>query len=316
MHKICHDFKSPNQEVTVATALPNMQHDFDQTVRALRAQIDERLDQWLPQTPLPDVLAAAMREGTLAPGKRVRPLLLMLALKDLQDDQATAVGLDLACALEMVHAASLFLDDLPCMDNAEMRRGRPTIHRQYGEDAAVLGSVALLSQAFNIAASTQGIAADIRNQLVQLLAQATGSQGLSRGQFQDLREGKHARPLEAIAHSNCLKTCPLFTAAVGFAALLAGASVACRHHLDGFATELGQAFQLLDDLADGLSPQQSGKDAGKDRGKSTVIALLGRDAARQRIEAHLACAEQHLIGAGIGSGHLAQLLDYFCARPH
>ncbi len=316
MYKICHDFKSPTQEVTVATALPDMQHVFDQTISALRTQIDDRLDAWLPQTPLPDVLAAAMRDGTLAPGKRIRPLLLMLALKDLQDEAATSVGLDLACALEMVHAASLFLDDLPCMDNAEMRRGRPTIHRQYGEDVAVLGSVALLSHAFNIAASTQGITAEVRIQLVQLLAQATGSQGLSRGQLHDLREGKHARPLEAITQTNCLKTCPLFTAAVGFAALLAGANATCTYHLNAYATELGQAFQLLDDLADGLSAQQIGKDSGKDSGKSTVIALLGRDAARQRIDAHLASAGRHLVDAGIGGGQLAQLLGYFCSRPH
>ncbi|AHL77096.1 geranylgeranyl pyrophosphate synthase [Stutzerimonas stutzeri] len=299
----------------MASALPNTQHDFDQTVRALRAQIDERLNEWLPQTPPSDVLGTAMREGTLASGKRTRPLLLMLALKDLQDEPAVAVGLDLACALEMVHAASLFLDDMPCMDNAELRRGRPTIHRQYGEDAAVLGSVALLSHAFSIVASPQDIAADIRNQLVRLLAQATGSQGLSRGQFHDLREGKQARPLEAITQTNCLKTCPLFTAAVEFAALLAGASATRTYHLSGFANELGQAFQLLDDLADQLSPQQIGKDAGKDAGKSTVVALLGRDAASQRIEDHLACAENHLIAAGIGDGHLARFIEYFCARP-
>jgi geranylgeranyl diphosphate synthase type II len=308
-------FKNPKQEVTVPIALPNMQHDFELTVRALRAQVDERLDGWLPQTSSPDVLSAAMREGTLAPGKRIRPLLLLLALKDLRDEPPTDAGLNLACALEMVHAASLFLDDMPCMDNAELRRGRPTIHRQYGEDVAVLGSVALLSHAFSIVASAHGIAPEIRNQLVRLLAHATGSQGLSRGQFHDLREGQGARPLEAIVHTNRLKTCPLFTAAVEFAALLAAASVSCTDHLNGFATELGQAFQLLDDLADGLSPQQIGKDVGKDTGKSTVVALLGPDAVRQQIEEHLARAEQHLIDAGIGNGHLAQLLEYFCARP-
>ncbi|WP_407292974.1 polyprenyl synthetase family protein [Stutzerimonas zhaodongensis] len=301
----------------MAIALPDTQLDFEGTVSKLRAQVDERLGQWLPLAPPQDAIATAMREGTLAPGKRVRPLLLLLTLKDLQQETTAAnAGLDLACALEMVHAASLFLDDMPCMDNAELRRGRPTIHRQFGEDVAVLGSVALLSHAFSIAASAASIDASKRNQLVCLLSHATGAQGLVRGQFHDLREGQRARPLEAIAHTNRLKTCPLFTAAAESAALLADASASCTRHLNGFATELGLAFQLLDDLADGLSPQQIGKDSGKDAGKSTVVALLGPEAARQHVEEHLARAEQHLIDAGIGDGHLAQLLEYFCARPH
>ncbi|WP_417791560.1 polyprenyl synthetase family protein [Stutzerimonas xanthomarina] len=301
----------------MAIALPDTQLDFGQTVSTLRAQVDERLDQWLPLAPVQDAIASAMREGTLAPGKRIRPLLLLLTLKDLQrDTMVPRAGLDLACALEMVHAASLILDDMPCMDNAELRRGRPTIHRQFGEDVAVLGSVALLSQAFSIAASTAGTDASTGNQLVRLLSQATGAQGLVRGQFHDLREGQRARPLEAIAHTNRLKTCPLFTCAVEFAALLADTDASRMRHLKGFATELGLAFQLLDDLSDGLSTQQIGKDSGKDVGKSTVVALLGPDAARQHVEDHLARAEQHLIDAGIGGGHLAQLLEYFCARPY
>ena len=300
----------------MATAMPSTQPDFEQRLSALRAQVDTRLDLWLPQCPPQDLIGTAMRNGTLAPGKRVRPLLLLLALKDLRPNSDDNAAFDLACALEMVHAASLFLDDMPCMDNAELRRGQPTIHRQYGEDVAVLGSVALLSQAFSIVASPVEIPASTRNQLVCLLAQATGAQGLVRGQYHDLREGQRARPLEAIAHTNRLKTCPLFTAAVEFAALLAEASASCTRHLNGFATELGLAFQLLDDLADGLSAQQIGKDAGKDAGKSTVVALLGPEAARQHVKEHLARAEQHLIDAGIGDGHLAQLLEYFSARPH
>jgi len=299
----------------MAIAVPNTQHDFEQSIRTLRAQVDERLDHWLTAAPAEDVIGTAMRDGTLAPGKRIRPLLLLFTLRDLQGGSVSDTGLDLACALEMVHAASLFLDDLPCMDNAELRRGRPTIHRQFGEDVAVLGSVALLSQAFSIAASSPDVPAPVRSQLVRILAQATGAQGLVRGQFHDLREGQRARPLDAIARTNRLKTCPLFTAAVEFAALITGASANCTRHLNGFATELGLAFQLLDDLADGLSPQQIGKDTGKDAGKSTVVSLLGPEAARQHVEEHLARAEQHLINAGVGDGCLAQLLERFCGTP-
>lgn len=300
----------------MATVMPSSQPDYQQTLSTLRAQVDERLEQWLPACPSQDLIGTAMRNGTLAPGKRVRPLLLLLALEDLQPARDKNAVLDLACALEMVHAASLFLDDMPCMDNAELRRGQPTIHRQFGEDVAVLGSVALLSQAFSIAASQADIPPAVRNQLVGLLARATGAEGLVRGQYHDLREGQHARPLEAIAHTNRLKTCPLFTCAVEFAALLTAADASRTRHLNGFATELGLAFQLLDDLADGLGSQQSGKDVGKDQGKSTVVALLGPEAARQQVADHLARADRHLLDAGIGDGHLAQLLAHFCPTPH
>ncbi|TCD22717.1 polyprenyl synthetase family protein [Pseudomonas sp. IC_126] len=299
----------------MATVMPNSQFDLERTLSALRAQVNDRLAIWLPHCPLEDAIGTAMRAGSLAPGKRIRPLLLLLALKDLQHEGSVESALDLGCALEMVHAASLFLDDMPCMDNAELRRGQPTIHRQFGEDVAVLGSVALLSQAFGIAASVEGIDPATRNRLVRLLATATGAQGLVRGQYHDLREGLRNRPLEAIAHSNRLKTCPLFTAAVEFAALLGGASDSCTRHLNGFATELGMAFQLLDDLADGLSPQHSGKDAGKDHGKSTMVTLLGPEVARQHVERHLTRAGQHLIDADIGDGYLARLLDYIDVWP-
>lgn len=300
----------------MATVMLDKRLDFERTLGALRAQVDDRLSQWLPRCPPQDVIGVAMRDGTLAPGKRIRPLLLLLTLKDLHQDGLHDVALDLACALEMLHAASLILDDMPCMDNAELRRGRPTIHRQFGEDVAVLGSVALLSQAFSIAASAEGIDPATRNRLVRLLATSTGAQGLVQGQFHDLREGRQSRPLEAITHTNRLKTCPLFTAAVELAALLSGASTSCARHLTGFATELGLAFQLLDDLADGLSPQHSGKDAGKDRGKSTLVTLLGPEAARRQVDLHITHAGQHLTDADIADGHLARALEYFCTRCH
>ncbi|MCQ4306947.1 polyprenyl synthetase family protein [Pseudomonas stutzeri] len=300
----------------MATVLPSTQLDFELTLGTLRRQVDDRLSLWLPQCPPQDAIGTVMRDGTLAPGKRIRPLLLLLALKDLRPEYRLEPALDLGCALEMVHAASLFLDDMPCMDNAELRRGQPTIHLRFGEDVAVLGSVALLSHAFGIAASVEDIDHATRNRLVCLLTQATGAQGLVRGQYQDLHEGRGPRPLEAVAQANRLKTCPLFTAAVEFAALLGGASNHCTRHLNGFATELGMAFQLLDDLADGHSPQQSGKDAGKDEGKSTVVTLLGPEAARKHVEQHLAHAAQHLTDAGIGDGHLATLLGYFRDRSH
>ena len=261
-------------------------------LRALRDALHRRLDQLLPAGGERDRVSAAMREGALAPGKRIRPLLLMLAACDLGCDKNHPGLLDLACAVEMVHAASLVLDDIPCMDNAALRRGRPTIHRQFGQDVAILAAVALLSNAFGVVAAAEGLSDACRAQAVAELSAAVGLQGLVQGQFRDLNEGNVARSEEAIADTNELKTSMLFRATLQMAALAADASPEIRQKLGFFARDLGQAFQLLDDLADGHSG--TGKDLNKDEGKSTLVALLGAEAVQQRLHAHLHSADQHL----------------------
>jgi len=261
-------------------------------LRALRDALHRRLDQLLPAGGERDRVSAAMREGALAPGKRIRPLLLMLAACDLGCDKNHPGLLDLACAVEMVHAASLVLDDIPCMDNAALRRGRPTIHRQFGQDVAILAAVALLSNAFGVVAAAEGLSDACRAQAVAELSAAVGLQGLVQGQFRDLNEGNVARSEEAIADTNELKTSMLFSATLQMAALAADASPEIRQKLGFFARDLGQAFQLLDDLADGHSG--TGKDLNKDEGKSTLVALLGAEAVQQRLHAHLHSADQHL----------------------
>jgi len=273
----------------------------------LRRQVDERLAMRLPRPESElDKVTLALREGTLAPGKRIRPLLLLLALGDLGVDPD--IGLDPACALEMIHAASLFLDDMPCMDNASLRRGQPTIHLRFGEDVAVLASVALLSHAYGITATAPRLTPRQRNDAVATLARAVGAQGLVRGQFRDLHGAQEARQLDAVIATNQLKTGSLFTAALEVAALLAGAERTRTRHMQGFANELGLAFQLLDDIADGLTPEQTGKDCQQDRAKATVVSLLGQQAAEQQLATHREAALSHLDAAGLGDGELAALM--------
>jgi len=273
----------------------------------LRRQVDVRLAMRLPRPESElDKVTLALREGTLAPGKRLRPLLLLLALGDLGIDPD--VGLDPACALEMIHAASLFLDDMPCMDNASLRRGQPTIHLRFGEDVAVLASVALLSHAYGITATAPRLTPRQRNDAVATLARAVGAQGLVRGQFRDLHDAEEAQQLDAVIATNQLKTGSLFTAALEVAALLAGADRARTRDLQGFACELGLAFQLLDDIADGLTPEQTGKDCQQDGAKATVVSLLGQHAAHQQLTAHREAALAHLDAAGLGDGELAALM--------
>ena len=268
--------------------------DFTQTLASLRRQIDERLAELLPPPhDAHDLIGAALHEGVLAPGKRIRPLLLLLVGRSL--GQKSGALLDLGCAVEMVHAASLFLDDMPCMDNARLRRGRLAVHARYGEDIAMLGAVALLAHACSIAASVDGMPGELRAQLVMVLCDAVGVRGLVRGQYRDLREGSASRLAEDIATTNEQKTGSLFSAGFEMAALSAGAGDATRAALRTAATELGHAFQLRDDIEDcAKTPAIFSKDRNKDAGKSTMVALLGLQAVEQRLAGHLAQAEAQL----------------------
>jgi len=298
---------------TSVAALPA---DFARLLDRLREQVNARLAELVPAPrAASDLMGAALHEGVLAPGKRIRALLMLLVGRSL--GQPSAALLELACAVEMVHAASLFLDDLPCMDNARLRRGRPALHARYGEDVAVLGAVALLAQACGIAASAQGLPGERRAQLVTVLCDAVGLQGLVRGQYRDLREGAAARRAQDVASTNAQKTGSLFSAALEMAALDAGASDAVRAALRAAALELGHAFQLRDDLHDGAkTPASLGKDCQQDTGKSTLVALLGQQAAEQRLAEHLDSAQTHLRRALPGDDSVLLLVRAaFAAQP-
>ncbi len=264
---------------------------FTEHLARLRVALEHRLDVLLPPASSErDLVLTAMRESALAPGKRMRPLLLMLTAEGLGACEQPA--LELGCAVEMVHAASLVLDDMPCMDNARLRRGRPTTHLTFGEDVAILAAIALLSRAFALVASIDSVPAAVRAQLVTLLANAIGTQGLVKGQFQDLREGVQPRTADEIAATNTLKTGVLFSAIMDMACLIGDATPQVRGALQAFALELGQAFQLYDDLCD--HDPGSGKDQGKDDGKSTFMALCGEAKVRERLKGHLQRAQQQL----------------------
>lgn len=284
---------------------------FTQQLTQMRATVESRLDTLLPAASHErDLVATAMRHGALAPGKRMRPILLMLASNGLGgDDQA---ALDLGCAVEMVHAASLVLDDMPCMDNAQMRRGKVTTHLAFGEDVAILAAVSLLSRAFGVVATIQGVLPQVRTQLVAIMANAIGAHGLACGQLQDLREGVHPRTADEIAATNNLKTGVLFSAIMDMAYLISGAAAFVRPVLQNFAMELGQAFQLYDDLQDHCP--DSAKDQGKDEGKSTFVALCGEAEVRRRLQLHLSRAQGCLENAYAHDDPISRYLHLVFAK--
>jgi geranylgeranyl diphosphate synthase type II len=280
----------------------------------IRGQIESRIRYVLDgDGSAQDPLTAAMHAAVLSPGKRMRPLLLMLVARDLGCHSPAL--LDAACTVELVHAASLILDDMPCMDNAKFRRGRPALHIQFGENVAILAAVGLLSRAFHILANAADIFPIARTRLIGALAETIGTQGLVRGQFQDLHGGKQRLP-EDIATTNQLKTGVLLGLSVEMAAIIAQVDERVFQSLRAFAIAAGHAFQIRDDMQDtlGNSISVTGKDVGLDVGKATLGATLGMENAYGRLADYLRDADRHLTAA-IGSKQSTTrclVIDLFC----
>ena len=275
---------------------------FLQRVEALRAGVDRRLAELAP--PLgsaPDRLVEAVRYSLLAPGKRFRPIVTLLAAAEF--GAAEGAALDLGCALEMIHAASLILDDLPSMDDAGLRRGLPTIHRAFDEATAILAGVGLLNHAYAVIAADQGLPARLRAELAGRAAQAVGFSGLIAGQARDLFDRDQLRDPSVLERLNHEKTGVLIVAAAQGGGIVAGAPDEAIEALGAFARHIGLAFQIRDDLIDAqASPEAAGKDVGKDAAMATVVSTLGPAGARQAMEEHLAKASDAL--AAIGRGEL------------
>ena len=278
---------------------------FLHSVEGLRLHVDRRLAELIPPpSEEPGRLGEAAHYALLAPGKRFRPLLTLLAAEAFGAPIARA--LDVACAMEMVHAASLVLDDLPSMDDARLRRGRPTTHRVYGEADAILASVGLLTRAFGVIGAAEGLTPEDRAALVVSLAEAVGFSGLVAGQALDLAERNTPRTVAELDALNHRKTGVLMMAAAEAGARIGAASPDARRELGEFARRVGLAFQIRDDLIDvEEGGEHVGKDVGKDAGMTTFVSAIGPRAAAAAIQVHLDAADAALARAGC-DGRLGQ----------
>lgn len=278
----------PHTDTTYASASP----------AELNRLVQARLVELVPADD--SLLSIAAREALLGPGKRVRPLLAMMAAAHVGGTVEDA--LDYGCAIEMVHAASLVLDDLPCMDDAALRRGQPTLHRRRGEDAAVLAAVALLNQSTRVILQTP-LRTEDRLAAIDLLTRAVGFEGLAQGQMRDLRDAPGDRDAAGLRQINDLKTSALFIAAVQGGARLGGGDEADIARLTTFGEAIGFAFQLYDDLLDACSTVEAlGKDVGQDE-EATFVDLWGEGRVR-------AAVRQSLTRAGDAVGHDSALHQY------
>ncbi len=271
----------------------------------------------------PARLHEAMRYAVLGPGKRVRAA-LVYAAGEASRAAGTAAAQDLAldaaaAAVELIHAYSLIHDDLPCMDDDDLRRGRPTVHRQFDDEAlAMLAGDALQPLAFDCLAQMP-IAPALTVQAVQLLARAAGSDGMVGGQAIDCASVGQALPIEALQHMHRMKTGALLEASVLLGGVVAGASSTARAGLESYAAAMGLAFQVVDDIlyvtADSVT---LGKTAGKDaaQGKPTYVSIMGLEGSRELLDSLREQAYTALLPLGPSAGRLRELADYIIGRSH
>lgn len=249
----------------------------------------------------------AVQHALTSPGKRFRPIVALLTAEQFGGDLATAIGP--ACAVEMIHAASLILDDLPAMDDAELRRGAPTTHRVFGEDMAILAAIALLMRAFTVVTEARGLTDEAKLTVTRTLARATGPAGLVGGQEIDLLGASRLNDRARLRDLNRRKTGALIVAAVDVG--LAVASVDGNHAatMRDAADHIGEAFQTVDDLLDATAEQVDvGKDVLKDRGKPTLISVAGEAEARRTARHHMDAAVSLIAGCSPSAQSLVPYL--------
>ena len=267
-------------------------------IDALRSVINARLRVMAAGSEFAPRLNAAIAHSLLAPGKRFRPILCVLIAREFSAN--TDAALDAGCAAEMVHTASLILDDLPCMDDAKLRRGLPTTHLEFDESTAILAAVALLNRAYGIIAKITDLDASSKVDLTELLSRAVGSYGLIAGQIADLDNDDMDTDESHVEQVNALKTGALFDYTILAAAKIGKLTAAQTEHAAEFSRQIGLAFQLLDDLKDRvLSEAQAGKTIDRDIGKATLVALGGEAAAKQKLADYMKAADDALIAMGV-----------------
>jgi len=251
-----------------------------------RALMDEFLASLASRANAPEPLRRPLFSALTAPGKRVRGILLIAVGEAFGCKAEKLAGA--AAAVEMIHASSLVLDDLPSMDDALLRRGRPALHREFGEDLAILSAVALLNHAYGLIAETHGALSPRRwpmSKVVQRVVDAVGWNGTIGGEAVDLHSEGSKLDFDTLEFIHSRKTGALFVAAAAVGGMLANIHPAPLQRIEIFAKNLGLAFQITDDVLDVTSdPEVLGKDTGKDAERLTFVKLAGVDGARKLSE--------------------------------
>lgn len=288
-------------------------------LKAIQHDVDACFDMLLP---VPDDargrLFEAVRYAAIGGGKRLRPLLLATTAEMYGADRQSAIRA--GCAIEAIHVYSLIHDDLPCMDDDDLRHGRPTVHKAYDEATAVLAGDALHALAFEIL-SDPALSGDpfTRAELVHCLAVGSGLSGMAGGQIMDMVAETQPFDLHTVTRLQQLKTGALLGASVEMGAILARVPAEGRGHLRAYARDIGLAFQIADDLLDHEGDEAlAGKALRKDAvaGKQTFVSLLGPERAREQAHMLVEQAVGHLVSHGEEADLLRALARYIVERKH
>ena len=300
----------------MSSAMPTALSDAFESVQR---DIDAAFDAYLPVPQDTRArLVEAMRYAAIGGGKRVRPLLVCATanLFGVDRDAAIAAG----CAVEAIHAYSLIHDDLPCMDDDDLRHGKPTLHHAFDEATAVLAGDCLHALAFDIL-TMPGTSSDpfVRSELVETLARASGHEGMAGGQMMDIVSDEQEYDLRQVTRLQQLKTGALLAASVEMGAVLGKVPHEGRTSLRAYARDIGLAFQIADDLLDVEGDEaKAGKALRKDegQGKQTFVTLMGREKARNQAEMLVDQAGEHLAGYGEDARVLVELAHFVVKRDH
>mmetsp|Transcript_9190 Transcript_9190/g.26324 ORF Transcript_9190/g.26324 Transcript_9190/m.26324 type:complete len:367 (-) Transcript_9190:514-1614(-) len=307
-----------------ATAPPSQESafefDFGSYMKTRAMEMEAALDESIPLH-YPEVISESMRYALLGGGKRIRPALCLAACEMVGGTKE--VALPTACALEMIHTMSLIHDDLPAMDNDDFRRGKPTVHKVYGDDMAILSGDAMLTRAFEyIARATKGVPAERVLRVVADVAKAVGSEGLVGGQAVDLmmEGGGESQTLATLEYIHAHKTGALLEAAVVSGAVLGGATEPEIDKLRKYALDIGLAFQVIDDILDVTkTTEELGKTAAKDleADKTTYPKLFGLERSKEIADNLIAGAKAQLSDYPVEkAAPLLALADYIGSRQN
>jgi geranylgeranyl diphosphate synthase, type II len=283
-------------------------------LKEYKTLVEELLPTQIEALQMPSLLKESMLYSLTAGGKRIRPILLLATLEAFGKDKS--LGYEAACAVEMIHTYSLVHDDLPSMDDDDLRRGKPTNHKVFGEAAAILAGDALLTYSFQIVTKAN-LSPEIKLLVIEELARAAGAEGMVGGQMADIEGEEKKLSLKELEYIHEHKTGKLLSFGIIAGAIIAGASEDQLSHLKNFSYHLGLAFQIQDDILDIEGNEQLlGKPVGSDTGndKATYPALLGMENAKEKLQYHMDQAIMELEKAEIQDSMLKELSYYIAWR--
>lgn len=298
--------------------VPSLPLAFPAYLKTKKQAVDQALAEYLPEKGFPQRLHDAMRYSLFAGGKRIRPVMTIAAAELCGSTEEMAMPV--ACALELIHTYSLIHDDLPAMDDDDLRRGQPTNHKVFGEAMAILAGDTLMTYAYHLMAREyrkKGLAADRVVRLIEELGEATGAMGMAGGQVLDLEAEARTITFEELKQVHALKTGALIRVAFRSGAIVAGADAALLEKMSAYAEHLGLVFQIIDDILDVTATTEVlGKPIGSDikNGKTTYVSLYGLEKARKMAIAEADKAATLIVSFGDKGNILQELVRYFLNR--